>query len=380
MKVSILCSGFGLGFYIPGLLINYQLKQTFIPTEVLVFETLFQTDKKDKIDESKKAYHNNFSVALMAQKMPKDIRTGLDEMLVEQLLQLWEKEDRRHFIAISGHWIYILDRYRERQYPKPIYVDLLYVDSGLSPSWKSLKKFNPGYDAPYQEVWLYDWQNRSVNQYISVSRDKPIRFDEREDRYVIHGGGWGMGTYREKISELEQFGLSLDVVIYEPEEAQHLHHGNRYYMNAPNWRSWEREANGRHEFPLFAEIKGGDSEPTFSNIEEHHKLYSVVRRSKAIISKPGAGTVMESFASATPVILLEPFGDHEQKNADIWLSLGFGISYADWKESNYSSDLLQALHNNLLSKLAETRNYVDDYVIQYHNTNVRGEKDVSDRS
>ena len=45
-KVTILCSGFGLGFYVPGLLINYDLKDKGIDSEVMVFENYIVKDKQ----------------------------------------------------------------------------------------------------------------------------------------------------------------------------------------------------------------------------------------------------------------------------------------------------------------------------------------------
>ncbi|MFC6653413.1 hypothetical protein [Paenibacillus rhizoplanae] len=62
-KVTILCSGFGLGFYIPGLLAASGFKKRDIATEVLVFESYLEQDKRDHIADSRKAYHNNFALA-----------------------------------------------------------------------------------------------------------------------------------------------------------------------------------------------------------------------------------------------------------------------------------------------------------------------------
>jgi hypothetical protein len=363
--VTILCSGFGLGFYNPGLIVSYQLRQKQISTEVLVFESFVQQDKQDKILDSKKAYHDNFALALVATKIPKDIRDSIDFEQVDLLLEGWAAEGRRDFIIISGHWVYILDLYRaklmedkEHSGNSDLQVDLLYVDSDLSPSWKSLKKYNPQYNQPYRDAWLYHAADEVISCYIPVGEETPIPLNERHNRYVIHGGGWGMGTYQGKIPELQEQGFLLDIVAYETKETLEPLSGCRYYMNDPVWTAWRKGAKGEHELPLFAEIKPSES-PKYVNMDSHHGLYDVIRQAKAIISKPGAGTLMDSLSSATPVIMLEPFGSHEKRNAELWKLKGFGIPYEEWKRSGYSEQRLQELHLHLLQQRSITRNYTE---------------------
>lgn len=113
-KVTILCSGFGLGFYIPGLLAANGFKKRDIVTEVLVFESYLEQDKRDHIADSRKAYHNDFALANFSARMPMDIRGSIDYAQVELLLEAWKAEERYEFISLSGHWGYILDLYRRR--------------------------------------------------------------------------------------------------------------------------------------------------------------------------------------------------------------------------------------------------------------------------
>ncbi|HEX3028159.1 MAG TPA: UDP-glucuronosyltransferase, partial [Clostridia bacterium] len=84
--VTILCSGFGLGLYIPGLLAGRRLAEKKVSTDVHVFENLISKDKRDMILKSKKAYHDKFSLALMSARMPMDIRQSIDPSLVNELL------------------------------------------------------------------------------------------------------------------------------------------------------------------------------------------------------------------------------------------------------------------------------------------------------
>ncbi|WP_242855584.1 hypothetical protein [Ruminiclostridium josui] len=93
--VTILCSGFGLGLYIPGLLIDRRLREKGVYTEIEVFENLISQDKRDNIQKSRKAYHSNFAVALMSARMPMDIRQSIDNELADAMMKSWAKENRR---------------------------------------------------------------------------------------------------------------------------------------------------------------------------------------------------------------------------------------------------------------------------------------------
>ncbi|MEI7024451.1 UDP-glucuronosyltransferase [Paenibacillus sp. y28] len=370
--VTILCSGFGLGFYNPGLIVSSQLRGQGVPTEVLVFESFIEQEKQDKILDSKKAYHDNFSVALMATKIPRDIRDSLDFDKLDSLLAEWSEQNRTDFIVLSGHWVYVLDMYRARlgESGKAVQADMLYVDSDYSPSWRSLRKYNPDYTQHYRDAWLYHAGSRSINCYIPVGPQEPIALGDRPNRYVIHGGGWGMGTYSSKIPELEARCLELDIVAYELEEAQRDVPGNRIFMNDPGWVAWRKGPSGEHEFPLFGEIVSGE-QPCFANGTTHHGLYDVIRQAKAIISKPGAGTLMDSLASATPVIMLEPFGPHERCNSEIWEEAGLGISYEAWKQSGFAAAPLAQMHKRLLELRSSLPSYTDVF-LQTHGIGKEG--------
>jgi hypothetical protein len=63
----------------------------------------------------------------------------------------------------------------------------------------------------------------------------------------------------------------------------------------------------------------------------------------------------DSFASATPLIMLEPFGEHEKDNADLWEELGFGIRYERWiSEYGGGADILEKMHTAMLESKKRT--------------------------
>ncbi|NQX45126.1 UDP-glucuronosyltransferase [Paenibacillus tritici] len=358
--VTILCSGFGLGFYVPGLLMERKFTALGIQAEIEVFESLMPDSKKKRTDDNRKAYQQSFAVALTSQKIPSDIRSSLDPAAVERLFRQWKQEQRQHFIVLSGHWVHVMDRYREIA-GMPVYADLLYIDADLSPSWKNLRKLNPGYAEGYREVSMYDPAAREILYSIDAEPAEPLPAAARNGRLVVHGGGWGIGTFREKFDALESAGYELDIAAYSVQEIGQAVRGRRYYMNDPQWRTWQRDSNGKYTFPPFAEVTGtgAGSFPPSRNYQDG--MYGVIRQASAVISKPGGGALIDSLASGTPLVLLDPFGPHEKINSDLWVELGYGIRYGDWAGSGYDYDELRKLSDNLRSARGQYPDYTSSY-------------------
>lgn len=363
--ITILCSGVALGVYIPAILLDYQLRNKGIATEVVVLENLFTDEKKEKILVNKKAFHQSFRVALTGQKINKDLGSSFDLTALEKMNKRWMKENRSDFIVFSGFWVPILKKYINRKIQKDINIDIIHMDADISASWKKYQ----GEIEHFNHIWLFNWASKKLDYEFPVTNREPVSFKERMDRYVIHGGGWGMGTYQSKIPELEGMGFSLDIVAYDPAEVMHSKKSNRYFMVDPDWSPWLKNNEERHEFPPFGEVKEGQK-TVYRNRPEYHELFDVISLSKGIISKPGGATLIDSLSSATPLIMLDPFGDYEQKNADLWEWLGFGISYDKWKESGYSESILEKMHQNILSFKFTRKNYVTEVLKRYQSRNI----------
>jgi hypothetical protein len=284
--VTILCSGVALGVYIPALLLNYQLQQQQLQTEVVILEHLYTPASQQRLKEHKRAYHQNFAMALMGHKMTKDIQFSLDDELVSFILNSWESEHRSDFIVWSGFWMPIIEKYRQQVAPKQVNVDLCRIDADVSATFKSYTNF----DRSDREIWLWNWREQKLGYELPVTTAAPIPYAARSDRFVIHGGGWGIGTYTNKIAELAANNISLDIVAYEVAEAAQQHSQHRYFMVDPTWSPWLQDANRQPEFPPFGEITNS---PNFKNRAEYHELFDVIRQSKAIISKPGGGTLID---------------------------------------------------------------------------------------
>jgi hypothetical protein len=354
---TILCSGVALGVYIPAILVDYQLKKEHINTDVVVLENLLPDDIKSKIVENKKAFHKNFRFALAGQKISKDLWPLLDMNKIENLFSIWKIEKRRKFIIFSGFWMSIINEYGKKSGFNDLNIDIIHMDADISVSWKHFENECKSYN----NIWLYSYDNKKLIYEIAVSGKDPIAYNHRNNRFIIHGGGWGMGTYQNKIPELQSSGINLDIIIYFLFELDKIKNDDRCFMINPEWAPWIKNKNNYHEFPPFGEIKE-HVKPEFKNRMEYHEMYDLICMSKGIISKPGGATLLDSLSSATPIIMLEPFGEYEYKNSELWKHLGFGIYYDEWKKQNYSCEILETLHENILRQRLRQINYISDYM------------------
>lgn len=339
-----LCSGITLGVYIPGLFFNKNLNNAGYITKLEVYEDLLLTEKLVNISMLKKEYHRSFKFALKAREYSHDNNNeNIDNSKVDQLLSKWGIEGRKHFIVWSGFWIPIIEKYIERS-SLNIMVDIINVDVILMKSFRpfDLNKKN------YRVILPFDWEHQRVNAYVDITDDKIIPYSSRDKRFLIHGGGWGVGTYQKKISLLEEMGINLDVIMYEENDYLNVNTANRYFMLNPLWSAWVKNDNDENTYPPFGEIIPDNNEIAYST-GSYPDVYSIVRNNLAIISKPGGGTLLDSLSSATPIIFLDPFGDGEEKNSLLFCKLGLGITIEAWIESGCSIELLEKIHKNILN-------------------------------
>jgi hypothetical protein len=347
--VSILTSGIGLGVYIPALLIQRRMAQLDARADVEVLERYFTADAQRRQLALQRACRESFALAQMAHRMTRDVGDALDEARVDELLRRWASEGRRHFMVWSGFWLPLVERYRALV-SAPLHIDCCRIDAEVSASFSVHQGLAP--DAA--EIWLWSWAEKRTVFEITVSNEAPLAFHERDDRVVVHGGGWGLGTYRSRRAELAGTPWACDVVVHDAADVVGAPSRDRAFMIDPAWRPWQH-SDGTASFPPFAEIG-------HSHRSDGHALFEVIRRSKAIVSKPGGGTLIDSLASATPIVLLEPYGYAEASNGALWRHLGFGIAWDDWRDSGFSAELLERLHQNLHRRVRNGPDYPRAYV------------------
>ncbi|WP_379128455.1 hypothetical protein [Paenibacillus sp. sgz500958] len=349
--ITILCSSVALGVYTPAVLLREEISRVYT-TDLEVLESLYPPEKRQKLTENKKVFSARFEVAKLGHRMIKDITPNLDPHLVTRLLLNWAEENRRVFIIFSGFWIPIVEEYA-KNYHKDVHVELIHMDAAISPSWKMFYHNIRNDWFTVNDVWFFDGAAQRVNYSISIDNAAPKDYKQRENRFVIHGGGWGMGTYKEKAAELNK-SLELNIVIHDLMDYEAYGTSHRYYMVEPGWSPWMKNEENEYSLPPFGEVINGC---VIGDAQEKHTFYKVICNSKAIISKPGGGTLLDSLESFTPIIFLEPLGEHEAKNAELWEQLGFGIGYEKWMKLGCPLEILEAFSENLKSYQNQVLNY-----------------------
>lgn len=352
--VTILCSGVHLGVYVPGMLVEARLRALGVPAEVEVLEAFYKTPDREALEELREATHRSFRFALMARRMTRDTSDSLDDALLDALFARWRREGRRRFVVWSGFWLPVLERYRAMM-GGDVDADHCRIDAVVSPSFDVY----PHLDGAGRGVWLWNGAEGRLEHRVPVDAGPPVPFKMREARCVAHGGGWGVGTYRDRIPELRAAGLSLDVVAYRDDEVAPAP-GDRIFRVDPAWRPWMTDEAGQHHFPPFAQAA---PEPAgeYPRRTDRHGLFDLAATSLAILSKPGGGTLIDSLESATPLVLLEPYGAAEEANGKVWEALGLGIGYEAWRASGFSREPLEACHHRLIEARAATPDYCERY-------------------
>jgi hypothetical protein len=344
---AILTSAVGLGVYIPALLVRERLRALGQAADVEVLEEHYVPARLRDHVAHRKAHHGSFALAQMANRMARDVQHCLDEDRVQALLGRWAREGRSRFVVWSGFWLPLLERYRALVPQLRLDIDHCRIDADVSASFRIF----PELRSAGAEVWLWEGSTGRIVHEIPVGAAAPVAFARRGQRLAVHGGGWGIGTYRDTLAELAQAGYATDLVVHDPAEASGRRGADRCFMLDPAWEPWLRDADGGFRFPPMIDPGTGAAlqEPAGAR---YHAFHDVIRQARAIVSKPGGCTLIDSLAAATPVILLEAYGEAEQRNARIWEHLGYGMSLANWRASGYSAAVLEQLHRNILARPA----------------------------
>jgi len=345
---AILTSGMGLGVYVPSLILHNQLKENGYDNHIYIYEEYFTEKAKKNMESYRKLFHSDFRAAIAGHKIPLHTAGKVENLeLFQSLYEEWEKEDITHFIMLSGHWDLVLTEYGKRGH-KELQIECLRLDCGITPSWRNYKEE----DRNDKTQWLFGRAEEEILYKITVDNQEVIPFANRKEEYFVHGGGWGMGTYRDSIKELSGVG-TLNITLYDLNEIDKENSDNQYYYMDADWKPWYKGDLGEYCFPPMRPLE----EKEFINSNVLPSAYDITRRVIGIISKPGGGTLLDSISAATPIIFLPPIAEHERNNADYFISHGLGVDFDTWKASGYSKELLHNLHKNLMQVRENTTEY-----------------------
>jgi hypothetical protein len=344
--IALLTSGATLGTHVPALILAERLRRAGQQVQVHVFEELLPSAEVERLRAAKTAFRGTFRMAVAAQRMVRDQAPALDDNRVTALLERWRTERVSTVVAFSGFWVPVVERYRAAA-AGAVRADICHLDAAATPSFRLFEDTT----ADYRHIWMFDAEHDTIPASIPVTDEEPLPWSARDRRVFAHGGGWGLGTYRDRAAEIAGHGIGVDVVAHDRADCVAAGGRLRYYLVDPGWEAWMD--GGYPPFGRLAE----DGSVDYRRGLTHHASFDVVRRSLAMLCKTGGGTLIDSLWSATPIVALEPFGEHEQINALLWERLGFGMGYDAWRSSGFSLDLLEKAHLNLL----RARDGVADY-------------------
>ncbi|GHH76888.1 hypothetical protein GCM10018793_23690 [Streptomyces sulfonofaciens] len=349
--IAVLTSGVALGVHVPGLLLASRLRERGADVRIDVLERHLPADRLTSVAASRKLFHSDFRTARVGQRLASDPADGIPEGARAELERAWEEDGVRVFVVFSGFWLGIVDHYVHRHLadrrpggPAPRVV-ICHVDSTTSPSFRRSAAQQSGAEV----VWLASAAQGTLPWTIPVDTRPPVPWGQRTGRLLVHGGGWGMGTYQERGQQLAQAGHLLDLVIHERDPAVPW---ARCFLIEPDWHPWHDDG-----YPPLARIAPGQSPDvlTYRRGRTHHTAFDLMREARAAVSKPGGGTMLDSLWSATPLVLLEPVGAHEGENARLWKDLGFAIDFEQWRADGFDAARLEPLHRALLDARSRPR-------------------------
>lgn len=354
----ILTSAVGLGVYIPAVLMQRGFSRRGADVEVEVIESYYLPQKQRSHLLHRDAQRQNFALAKMANRLARGVDDCFDPQRIAHLLAHWEAQGATRFVVWSGYWLPLLERYR-RQSGLPLQVDYCHIDAAVSASFQSAFRDQPDLPQRGRDIWLWNCERQALPHRIVVADDSTgPAFVDREPALLVHGGGWGLGTYMNTLADLSR-GFGLEVVVHDQEQARMVGAlKGRCYMPSAGWNAWQREPGQRPEFPPMVELTRY-GQRTMAGSEDHHALHGRIREVKAVVSKPGGCTLIDSLAAATPVVFLEAYSASEERNAEIWCRLGFGISFELWRDQDFPQDVLAELQANLLAARDRGTDYID---------------------
>jgi hypothetical protein len=345
--IEILCSGMSLGHFTPGLMVRDEFRRLGMPARINIFENLLSVDVQHKIAATKRAYHASQRLARTGQLLSKQLAPQPVEFAVKGLVEHLRQSPPTAFVVLSGYWLPLLQGSLVVANHSPPIVHLLHIDSSPSPSWATHAASIP-YD--FSHIWWLSYDHRKLLAYLPADR-AGAPWAERRDVVVAHGGGWGIGDYPAAVPELCAHGYEVALVHYYEEEVRGAP-GVHPLLLDPDWVPWMPDGLGEYSFPPMLDSSGGQIPGApFVRLIDH------ISRAAAIISKPGGATLVESFAVATPVVFLDAYGPHEQRNADLWRDLGFGLTLEEWRATGFARDALTPLHQRIVEAQALTPSY-----------------------
>lgn len=316
----------------PALSLKKQLESRGYAADIICLEDLY-ADRDTVIEETKKSFHDDFRLAKLSYRIPTRNREAVDPEAARTLKEQLAGAGYEAIVTFSGFWAGFLNGLAESC---PYYEDRIFavhMDASRSLSWKGAER------GCIRDIWMYELESRSIRCMLEKSSGD----SERRRRILVHGGGWGIGDYRNRIKQLNDRGYPLDIIVYYPEEYVEDDDMNEYYMLDPEWKPGRE----RDEYPRLLTCRDGVWMPFGTDIRKINPLRELMERDIAVYSKPGGGTLSDSLVTATPVIFGEELAYYEKDNRTLWTELGLGTDYDSFASSEDRDSQLGEMRRRL---------------------------------
>ncbi len=341
-STRVLSSGLGLGHYLPALAIRDELRLSGIEAGADVYEEHLDPARRSRIDITKRVYRGNHKLARVGERLSGSLAPELDDSSLASVVAWWEGEQVERLIVLSGYWWQAVESYRSKRWPRRCDIQWCHIDTADSPSWKTVPEKAHG-----RHIWPASAARGQVTSRIRMSRRAVKPLAERPRRFLLHGGGWGLGAYREAAADLLAGGHEVDVIVSDACDRITSAGGARFFQDDPDWHPWSRGADGRFGFPPVSQVGPGII-PRYTQTTKCSGVFERISESWAVVSKPGGATLWDALTSCVAVIFLPAHGPHEDRNADLWCELGWGLRYDQWRKDGFPLEPLVEIHGNLL--------------------------------
>jgi hypothetical protein len=340
--IVILSSLVGYGAFIPALLLYSQLESEGRSVRLHVIENYYTDEKKAVFEQTRTAFRKNPKLVRIASGLSAQLENNLSHSGEEELFGRWREEGCYKFICFSGLWSGLLAHFAEKD--GRVKIVFCKVDSGFSSAWKNI---DPSL-LQHHHTSFFNAEEGTILYKISPPGIEPRPFDQRDKAVLLHGGGWYLDGFGRQIEAIGRHYTCRPV-----QRASDPDHSPAEYVEPirENY-TWDPLHNKDHFHTL----------PSYSLWSQPDRRYAglweLMNGCKAIVSKPGGMTLMDSLITATPLVMLEPAGKNEEDNGRLWQQLGLGIYYEDWERENFSGVILEKMHRDLLRKRTEAPDFI----------------------
>lgn len=340
--IVILSSLVGYGAFIPALLLYRQLESEGRSVRLQVIENHYSDEKKAVFEQTRTAFRKNPKLVRIASGLSAQLENNLSGPGEEELFGRWREEGCCRFVCFSGLWSPLLARFAEKD--GRVKIVFCKVDSGFSSAWKHM--------APsllqHHHTSFFNAEEGTIRYRISPQGIEPLPYGQRDKAVILHGGGWYLDGFGRQVDAIGRHYTCRPVQrATDPVQAlaEHIEPIRENY-------AWDPLHNSEHFHTLPSYSLTGQPDRRYGG------LWELINGCKAIVSKPGGMTLMDSLITATPLVMLEPAGRNEEDNGRLWQRLGLGIYYADWEKEDFSGFILEKMHRDLLRKRTEATEFI----------------------